>query len=276
MRTIPSQAAVNRIFLSIVLLTGAVPFKGQHIPAPDDTKHGMLREAWLGLLPAQAGVAEQVAQQRCLDLPADQPDDRLQGPHGSSLISTSCEVVDYRVIVSGPTGRWARARYRWRSIFTAEDTSRGPAARDAVSEEEEVLFESRRAGQVRAVWHARYESDAAGVWRSITAELAPASQGTLVSVQSCVNGTGGCGQEFLLRHPDGRWFPVWQAWLDQLPSGFVGRVRHGVRIDPRTLRGDAGFYGSGDPNCCPSQRLLVTLALRGDSLVLIRQAVGPQ
>ena len=55
-------------------------------------------------------------------------------------------------------------------------------------------------------------------------------------------------------------FPVWQAWLDQLPRGFEGRIRHGVRIDPRTLRGEAG---------------IVHLTVRGDSLVLLRHAVRP-
>jgi hypothetical protein len=48
-----------------------------------------------------------------------------------------------------------------------------------------------------------------------------------------------------------------------------------VRIDPKTLRGDAGFYGDRDPNCCPSQSLMVHLTVRGDSLVLLRQAVRP-
>ena len=91
----------------------------------------------------------------------------------------------------------------------------------------------------------------------------------------CVNGTGGCGQDFLLRHPDGHWFPLKQAWLDQLPRGYKGRIRHGVRIDPKTLRGEAGFYGNRDPNCCPSQNLIVYLTVRRDSLVLLRQAVRP-
>jgi hypothetical protein len=93
---------------------------------------------------------------------------------------------------------------------------------------------------------------------------------------SCVNGTGGCGQEFLQQHQDGRWFGVRQVWLDQLPQGFADRIRHGVRIDPRTLRGEAGFYGDHDANCCPSQRLIVDLAVRGDSLVLRRYAVAAE
>ena len=167
-------------------------------------------------------------------------------------------------------------RYRWMSVFTAEDSSRGSAARDTVTEEEVVLFERPRPGEVRPVWHARFDTSIYAVWRSVTPEVAPTVKGTaLLSVESCVNGTGGCAQEFLELRADHRWVPIWQVWLDQLPAGFTGRMQHGVRIDPRTLRGEAGFYGPHDANCCPSQRLLVTLALRGDSLVLRRQSVVP-
>jgi hypothetical protein len=138
-----------------------------------------------------------------------------------------------------------------------------------------VLFKTAGPGRLIPVWHGRFETGDHAIWRSVTPELAPARGGTLLSVMQCVNGTGGCSQEFLLRPPDGRWFPVWQAWLDQLPPGFEGRLRHGVRIDPKTLRGEAGFYGDRDPNCCPSQNLIVHLTVRGDSLVLLRHAVRP-
>src|SRR5579864_9449998 len=129
-------------------------------------------------------------------------------------------------------------------------------------------------GQLRPVWHARFETGAYAAWRSITPELAvTAYGGTLLSVMSCLNGTGGCGQEFLQRTREGRWSGVNQVWLDQLPAGFSGRIRHGVRIDPVTLRGVAGFYGDHDPNCCPSERLEVDLALDGGALVLRHENV---
>ncbi len=90
---------------------------------------------------------------------------------------------------------------------------------------------------------------------------------------TCLNGTGGSSQEFLQRHADGRWYGVRQEWLDQLPGGSIGRIRHGIRIDPQSLRGEVGYYADRDPNCCRSRRLLVDLQLRGDSLVLRRQTV---
>jgi hypothetical protein len=245
----------------------------QTLPLASDSRQGILREVMLGVVPAQANITAARAQKECAVLPVAPADDRLQGPHGDSLVSTHCGVIAYQALGSLPA-RWITAQYRWTSLFTAEDKARGPAARDTVTEEESVLFEVPAPGQVRPVWHERFETGDHGVWRSITPELAATRQGTiLLSVMSCVNGTGGCGQEFLQRHPDGRWYGVRQDWLDQLPAGFIGRIRHGTRIEPSSLRGQAGFYGDRDPNCCPSQRLVVNLELRGDRLILSRQAV---
>jgi hypothetical protein len=155
------------------------------------------------------------------------------------------------------------------SIFTAEDAARGRDARDTVQEEEAVLFEVVQPGRVRPVWHARIERGDFGVWRSVTPEIGATAEGdALLSVMKCLNGTGGCSQEFLHRHADGRWFSVRQTWLDQLPEGYAGRIRHGVRIEPRTLHAEAGFYGDADPNCCPSQTLVADLVVRDDALVL--------
>ena len=245
----------------------------QNLPRAEDSRQSMLREAMLGILSSQANVDSARAQKECIVLPVQPANDRLQGPHGDSLVSTHCEVAAYQVL-GRPLTRWIIAHYRWTSQFTAEDQKRGPDARNTVTEEEAVLFEAPAPGRVRPVWHERIETGEHGVWRSITPEVAPTSQGTtLLSVMTCVNGTGGCGQEFLQRHVDGRWYGVRQEWLDKLPRGFIGRIRHGIRIDPQSLRGEAGFYGEGDANCCPSQSLLVDLSLRGESLVLLRQSV---
>ena len=233
-----------------------------------DLRDGMLGDAMLGILQGQAAVPVARAQHDCLALPVLPPNDRLQGPHGDTLISTRCEVVAFEDL-GGAKKKWTAARYQWVSIFTAEDATRGKDARDTVKEEEGVLFEVVNPESVRPVWHARIESDDGGMYRSVTPEIALTADGaTLLSVMLCVNGTGGCSQEFLRRHADGKWFPVRQTWLDRLPQGYVGRIRHGVRIDPQTLRGEAGFYGDADPNCCPSQRLIVDLAVREDALVL--------
>ena len=161
------------------------------------------------------------------------------------------------------------------AIRDTEDTTRGPAARDTVAESEVVLFAPSTGDLVRPIWHARIETGDHGVWRSVTPELAARGSNLLLSVQQCVNGTGGCSQEFLRRSSAGSWSAVWQPWLDQLPHGMAGRILHGVRIDVRTLRGEAGFYGVRDPNCCPSEILRLVLALHEDSLVLSHHAVLP-
>lgn len=222
-----------------------------------------------GVLKAPAVVALTRAQHECLALPVDPPNDRLQGPHGDTLISSRCEVTGFTDLGLARPAKWMAARYAWVSVFTAEDPARGKDARDTTKEEEVVLFEVVQPAQVRPVWHHRIDVGEYGVYRSVTLEIGVTSEGdALLSVMLCVNGTGGCGQDFLHRHADGRWFPVQQTWLDHLPAGYVGRIRHGVRIDVRTLHAEAGFYGDADPNCCPSQTLAVDLAVRDDALVL--------
>jgi hypothetical protein len=238
---------------ALLIALGPMTVVAQNSPATEDTRHSMLREAMLGLLTEQASIPEIEVRQHCLALRADAPDDGLQSPHGDFLISTSCEVVPDQPLDRQLPARWITFRFHWTSVFTAEDKARGPDARDTVTEEEVVLVEASAPGQVRAVWHTRFDTGPYAVWASVTPEIALTSDGkTLLSVTSCVNGTGGCGQEFIERHPDGRWYPVHQDWLDQLPRGFLGRIRHGVRIDPRTLK------------------------LRGDSLVLVRNTLVPE
>ena len=258
--------------LVAVLPASAVRVDTQVLPPPDDSRSSMLRAAMLGLLPAQAAISVTRAQHDCLALPVDPPNVRLDGPHGDTLISMRCHVAAFENIGGTGAAKWSTARYEWVSVFTPDADAKDRNANETVTEDEAVLFQVLRPGMVRAVWHARIETGNYGVLRSITPEVAETTPGThLLSVMSCLNGTGGCGQEFLRRRLDGRWFPVRQTWLNQLPQGYLGRIRHGVRIDPLTLRGEAGFYGDADANCCPSQSLMVDLALRGDALVLRAQ-----
>ena len=261
--------------LVVALLSRLTPLTAQTIPDQDDSRHNLLPGIGSGLIPAPMAVPAEKARKACLPLPKSELGDEIQGPHGDSLLASSCKVASLSPTDSTARPRWMTAHYNWTSVYTAEDSSRGAGARDTAMEEEVMVFQTASADSLIPVWHGRFETGNYAIWRSITPELAPARGGTLLSVMQCVNGTGGCSQDFLLRHPDGRWFPIWQAWLDQLPRGFKGRIRHGVRIEPRTLRGEAGFYGDRDPNCCPSRNLIVHLTVRGDSLVLLRQVVQP-
>jgi hypothetical protein len=134
-----------------------------------------------------------------------------------------------------------------------------------------VLFASAAPGRLRPVWRQAFDYT---ITRSVAIEIAPTADGTAVlRIEACVNGTGGCDQEFLRRASDGHWTAVRPVWLRELPDGFARRMAHGFSIDPRTLRGTAALYDANDPNCCPSNTLELWLELRGDSLSLQRHAV---
>jgi hypothetical protein len=79
----------------------------------------------LGILQGHASVTETRARERCLSLPLDAPNDRLEGPHGDSLVATRCEVGRYRALGTRPKSGWFSVEYRWVSSFTPEDTTRG-------------------------------------------------------------------------------------------------------------------------------------------------------
>lgn len=266
-----SAAQLNFALLIGAVFASAVPGTSQIVLARNHTQ----RNAAVGLLPGQASVPETRAREKCLSLPVDPPNDRIQGPHGDSLVRISCEVVRYRALATGSKSGWSVAEYRWVSWFTAEDATRGLSARDTVGEDEIVLLAAAESGRVRPVWHERFETGKHALWRSVTPELAKFGANILLSIQHCVNGTGGCSQDFLRRSPKGQWTSVRQVWLDQLPHDLAVRIEHGMRIDVRDLHGEGGLYRARDPNCCPSELLRVELRLRGDSLVLRSRTVVP-
>jgi hypothetical protein len=261
--------------IAVALAAGASSMARPTVRPVHDSLPGIQSDPTSGLLRGQASVTETRARERCLSLPVDAPNDRLQGPHGDSLVTTRCDVLRYRALGTGPKSGWLSVEYRWLSLFTAEDTTRGPAARDTVTEDEVVLLTAAEAGLVRPIWHERFETGGHGIWRSVTPEIAMLGTSILLSVEHCVNGTGGCSQEFLQRSPSGQWTSVRQVWLAQLPRTLAGRIQHGVHIDVRSLRGEGGLYGSHDPNCCPSELLRLQLGLRGDSLALRSETVVP-
>ena len=214
------------------------------------------------LLNAQAAVSMAVAEKQCISFPTEPVEQRILSPHTGVLLRTRCEVVEFRRLGA----RWNAALYRWTVEF----------AQGSSSEEEAVLFEAADPQQLRPVWHARYETGEYRDWRSITPEVSVKSQGVFFAILRCIHGTGGCWQDFLLRAPAGQWTEVRQAWVDQLPAGFQDHMRKGFRLDPDTLRGEVGFYSDGDPNCCPSEQLLIELRLVGNSLQLVNYRVTRQ
>jgi hypothetical protein len=213
-------------------------------------------------LTGQTAVGASVAEKQCMTLPAASVEERIEVPHSGSLLRARCEVVEFRRL----NARWSAALYRWTLEF----------AQGAASEEEAVLFEALDAQRLRPEWHARYETGAFADWRSVAPEVSVNAQRVLLSVTRCVNGTGGCSQEFLVRRPGGQWAEVTQAWLNQLPEGFNRRMYKGFVIDPDTLRGEAGFYSDGDANCCPSEQISFEVRLEGEAMRLVNYRVAKQ
>jgi len=239
----------------------------RNLPAADNDRDEPMRDNARGVLAHPSAASEAEAGRRCLAIPPRTDDEVAQDDAWAAGPPPPCRAIAFERL-PGAGGRWRVARYR----------RVRPAAGDGepTTVEEVVLFEGAGRVRVRPVWRARFFVDGdLAQWRSVTPRVAAAGPGAvLVAVRYCVNGTGGCSQEFLLRGRDGDWSAVRQAWLDQLPKGYRGRIRHGFEIDPASLTGMAGFYGDGDANCCPSQELSVTLALRGDALVLLRHRLS--
>ena len=154
--------------------------------------------------------------------------------------------------------RWysSLATRRW----LLNDPPKGPA--DTVVESELVLFRAIGDTLLIPVWHYRFEPEDL---RSVTPQVVAASGGVLVSIDECVNGTGGCTQSFLLRR-GGAWSNVRLSFLDSLNRRFPGAINHGYHVDLRTLRASAAVYSADDANCCPSRTAEMRLRLRGDAL----------
>lgn len=153
---------------------------------------------------------------------------------------------------------WVHATYERRWLLTPNDTT---------SESEVVLF-SKSAGdssRLRLIWHYRYETE---MLRSVTPEAVSVSGGAaLLSVDECVNGTGGCSQSFAI-FKAGSPKEVRLAFLDSLRRRFPDGIRHGFHVDLRTLHGSISLYSGNDANCCPSTIGEFWLRLKGNSLEL--------
>lgn len=65
--------------LVIALLSRVTLVTAQTIPARDDSRHSLLRGAWLGLLPAHNGVPATQAGKVCVQLPKDEESEEIQG-----------------------------------------------------------------------------------------------------------------------------------------------------------------------------------------------------
>jgi hypothetical protein len=190
----------------------------------------------------------------------------------SARADVSCRMTETKELRRVGSVRWRFARYRRRWVRPPDDPRR-PRDRTAQDEEVVVLFsQTTEGGRLRPEWMASYGPNFIASVHLLTAPAADG--GVLLSVLECVNGTGGCRQQFRLRRA-GRWRPVREPWFRQLPASMRSHFWKGTYVDPATLRGSGGLYADRDPNCCPSREVNLRLALHGDSLVLQDYRVVP-
>jgi hypothetical protein len=232
---------------------------GSGVPLHAQVDSGSDEEMLSRTTPGAPPVPAAVARQRCVDV------DPSRGMDDADW-ARRCRVVEWKPLGTADGTAFFSARYEWR------DQREAGGERYADRSAETVVFSRTADGRMKPEWHAVFGLD---YYVSATPEVAPApGGGVLLSVESCYNGTGGCGQAFLLRRRR-TWTMVRQRWIDQLPRSMHGGFWKGTYVDPATLRGGANLYAPTDANCCPSHHLHVRTALAGTSLVLRGYQVGP-
>jgi hypothetical protein len=210
---------------------------------------------------ARQAVSIKTVRARCLDLGDD------------TYANNVPPVKD--CIAGAPTSVGTASGSRWYSALFGRhwlfpDSAHANA--DTVAELEIVLFVadgSRRAHGdtlLTPVWHYRFEPE---ILRSVSPGVVAVGGGrTLVSIDECLNGTGGCSQSFFLyRKDDSR--VVRLSFLDSLKRRFPDAINHGYHVDIRTMHASAAVYSAGDANCCPSRIAQMRLRLRNAALEIV-------
>jgi hypothetical protein len=186
----------------------------------------------------------------------------VRSPWSKEVLELPCRVTAFNEIARAAGKRWLLARYARLSVFPATETT--PA--DTLHETELVLFTAPlRATRLTPLWRSRFEDN---VLASMTPTIVARQGGAFVSIQECLNGTGGCDQSFLM-YRDGRWRRIRAAFLDSLLRRFPQSMWKGFQLDPRTFRASVPLYVESDANCCPSKLAHVTVGLRGDALEML-------
>jgi hypothetical protein len=194
---------------------------------------------------------------------------------GTSLLEFSCRAERAIPLSDADNSHWRTVMYERRYVFAGLSHAQSPehAIPDTFALKTAVLYSSVFGGTSwRAAWYGTVDMQS---YRDIIATVGPRTDGSaLVSVMYCLNGTGGCAQEFLHRR-NTQWTAVQQRYWKQLPSIDSGYIGKGSGIDVATLHGSFGVYKAHDGNCCPSREIEIELDLRGEALVLKRYHVRP-
>jgi hypothetical protein len=189
-------------------------------------------------------------------------------PRDSAALDTRCDVDSTYSLPTADGARWLAAIYHRTYIGPSDSVSVAlrHSTRDTAVLITAVLYSASNTDSVlRREWTGIVDQS---MTRSIAPTLANRPDGSaLVSIMSCVNGTGGCSQSYLRRHR-GQWTEVVEAFWKQIPRIKDGEIGKGRGIDIRSLTGSYGLYGRRDANCCASREIVLELAQHGDSLIL--------
>ena len=126
-----------------------------------------------------------------------------------------------------------------------------------------ALFEDLGKGSVRP-WVAIISDGDAMQRGSITVAFGPV--GTFVVRTECVNGTGGCSDDYFRWRP-GALTPLREEWVEQVESQLrPDYTLARSRVDFTTMTGTYTARHPKDMNCCPSATIEVDLELVGATL----------
>ena len=198
-------------------------------------------------------VSRAIAFNRCIDKSAP--------PSWKHLPHKSC-TVEWSKLGSRGKAVLYRARYRWPSDEGIVYPSPDPPHYFAVTE---VLFEGVEKGAVVTPLFALQEDETYNYLRPLTFHKVGGRR--LIEVLICLNGTGGCGQDFLswrsgkLRALKNETRAQIDGWL--APGYSTSKA---PQIDIDLLSGRAGGWLETDPNCCPSRNVEFSLALLPDEI----------
>jgi hypothetical protein len=175
---------------------------------------------------------------------------------------SSCRVVSLVPLGRAGDDDWYVARYR-RAVTLADSF-----ATDTMDLDELVLFaHAPDASDARLAWHLVRDRDYEFL---DTLRWVPTSHDLFLSLLICLNGTGGCTEEYL-RFDGGRWRTIAQPFARDLQSRLPADhwLHKGRRLNLETLTGVWPVAAPGDGNCCPSLELPFSLRLVNDALILL-------
>jgi hypothetical protein len=228
--------------LAVACLALAAPARAQDAGEIANGARDSLRAAWANLAT------------RCVTPEAN--------PYATPVRRSGCRVTSVTPLGSGDGRDWHVVRYLRELIV--QDT----AWADTLPLDE-LLLAGHAPGAAEAEVVLRWTSDRRELFLD-TIVAVPTPQGMLLELTLCLNGTGGCTEDYF-RLVAGWWRKVAQAYSRDLRGRLPAdhSLHKGRRLDLATLNGVWLVAGPDDPNCCPSFEIAFRLRLDGDTLRLV-------